>query len=378
MTRGWLIPLFLLGPLSLAFGPPTLVESDDVRLPLGAQGLARIQAGRPPEQLGQASLIMDLLSGTVVFQRNARQRVAPASLTKVMTAVVALERTKLDQEITIATEDQVEGSAIGLRPGDTLTVEQLLWGMLVSSGNDAAHVLARSIGGGSVTRFVEWMNDKARSLGMRDTHFSNPHGLDADGQYTSAYDMADLSRYALRHPLFARIVASRDQRVEASRTFLLQNTNQFLALSALSKGVTGVKTGFTEKAGDCLIASVDRDGRKVLVVIMGAKDRAASASALIEYAYSQFTWAGPPPMLASRLGQARDATVMVPLWDVPYLNVALRPAAGSPLPFGGPEALLAFSIGGRESGRIAVYGRTDRGSGAWLSSAFRSTSRPPG
>lgn len=371
--------VFLVSPLFLGFGPPSLVESDDVRLPLGGQQLGRLAAGRPPTQIGQASLIMDLPSGAVAFQRNARTRLAPASLTKVMTAMVALERGKLDQEVRILSEDQVDGSAMGLRPGDKITVEQLLWGMLVASGNDAAQALARSVGGGSVERFVEWMNEKARALGMRDSHFSNPHGLDAEGHYSSAYDMAQLSRYALRHPLFARMVASKEQRVEASRTFLLRSTNQFLTLHTLSKGVNGVKTGFTERAGDCLIASVQRDGRQVLVVVMGALDRAASASALIEYAYSQFTWVSPPPLLVSRLGPgAGGATVMVPVWDVPYVNVALRGASGTVLPFTSPAGLLSFTVGGRDRERAPLYGGREGGYGEWLSSGFRSTSPPPG
>ncbi len=353
------IPLILISSFLLGFGPPMLVESDDVRLPVGTQQLARMQAGQPPANIGQASLIMDLATGSVTFQRNSRLRVAPASLTKVMTAVVAMERSRLDQEVTITPEDLVDGSTMGLRPGDKVTVEHLLWGLLVPSGNDAAQALARAVGQGSTGRFVGWMNEKARVLGLTDTQFRNPHGLDVDGHYSSAYDLAVLSRYALRRPLFARIVASKEQHLEASRSFYLRNTNQFLTLQTLSQGVNGVKTGFTDRAGDCLIASVDRGGRRVLVVVMGAADRAASASALIEYAYSQFTWATPPLLDPSSAGydqRFRAAAVMLPLWDVPYLTASVQMGREAlPLPFSAPVGVLSFSVGGRQQGRAPVY-----------------------
>src|SRR5207244_12122071 len=141
------------------------------------------------------------------------------------------------------------------------------------------------IGAGSVPRFVEMMNNKALALGMLDTHFVNPHGLDASGHYSSAYDLAQLSRYAMRQPVFARIVGSKETVIEtATRAYYLRTTNQLLSLRELSNGITGVKTGFTDNAGDCIIASVERNGRQVIVVVMGASDRAASAASLIDYA----------------------------------------------------------------------------------------------
>ena len=360
------VALLVLFPFLLGFGPPpSLIESDDARTPVGRPELGGLTTGRPPLAIGEASLLMDLTTGGVPFQRNARERVAPASLTKIMTAVIALERGRMDEEVTVAADDLVEGSAMGLRAGDRLTVEQLLWGMLIPSGNDAAQTIARTIGGGSVPRFVEMMNNKARALGMADTHFINPHGLDAEEHYSSAYDLAQLSRYAMRQPVFARIVASKDVIVEAaSRTYYRRTTNQLLSLHELSDGVTGIKTGFTDKAGDCLIAAVERNGRQVLVVVMGASDRAASAASLIDYAYKQFAWVPAPAWLSGRTPvdpRFRTAAVMVPLWQARMVQASMAlPTEARPLPFAAPQALLTFSVGGREQGRMALYPPPDR------------------
>ena len=358
-----LLPLlFLLLPALVGFGPPTLVESDDVRLPIGPTQLQLLEASRPPAQIGQASLIMDLSSGQVVFQRNARARLAPASTTKVMTAIVALERGDLRRSVTIREEDLVEGSSMGLQVGDTLTVEQLLWGMLIASGNDAAQAIARVVGGGSVARFVEMMNEMARTLHLKDTQFENPHGLDATNHYSSAYDLAEVSRYAFRSPLFARIVASQEYSIQGSRTFTGTTTNQLLLLHALVQGVNGVKTGFTDRSGDSLIASVNRGGHRVLVVVLGSMDRARSAATLIEYAYNHFAWVSLPPPLRSslsasgRLAASVYTEVMVPAWQRYYVKISIAlPSSQKASSFPGPEGLLTYYLGGQELARVPLY-----------------------
>jgi len=362
MRRSLLALLFLLCPTLLGFGPPSLVESDDVRLPVGKPQLGVLALARLPIQTSRASLIMDLATGGVVFQRNANARLAPASITKIMTAIVVLEHADLQEKVTALQEDMIEGSSMGLRPGDTLTVGQLLWGMLLPSGNDAAYALARHVGRGSQAQFAQMMNDKAREMGLQDTQFANPHGLDNPNHFSSAYDLAQISRYALRNPVFARIVATPEFTAQASRTFKLTNVNSLLFMTSAVPGVNGVKTGFTEQAGESMVASVDREGHKVLVVVLGSPDRAVAATALINFAYGYFSWVSLPLPISLRgsprgqLAPAFRAEVMVPRWQSSYVNYSVQvgviPQEGT---FSGPVGVLTYSLAGQELSRLPLY-----------------------
>ena len=361
VRKALFILLLSLWPSFLGFGP-ALTESDDVRLPIGSALLPQIDANRPPAITAKASLMLDLASGRVVFQRNAHEHLAPASITKIMTAVIALEQGNLQEKVTIQKDDLVEGSTMGLQAGDSITLEQLIWGMLLPSGNDAAQTVARVLGDGSVARFVEMMNAKVEVLRLQDTHFVNPHGLDTPNHYSSAYDLALLSRYALRIPLFSRIVSTREFTVQANRTFTLQNTNQVLFLPNEVPGVNGVKTGFTDNAGDSLVASVERDGHQVLVVVLGTQNRGAAAVPLINYAYASFTWAPLPfPSLRGAtpkgvIAPAVPAEVMVPTWQRYYVNYSVELGA---LPtdsaLTAPIGMLTYFLGAQEQGRMPLY-----------------------
>ena len=156
-----LLALLTLWPFTTGFGPPRLVESDDVRLPIGPTGLLALYRIPPPAPAGTASLVLDGVTGQVMFEHNGSALLAPASITKIMTAVLAIEFGDLSQQVVILEEDLVEGSSMGLQPGDQVTLEQLLWGLLLPSGNDAAQAIARTLGGGSVASFVDLMNQKA-------------------------------------------------------------------------------------------------------------------------------------------------------------------------------------------------------------------------
>ncbi len=328
--RGWGLVGLVLIFLGAGFGPPHLIESSAAQVPVYPSQLQYLVESRPPAvNNGVAALIMDAASGRVVFQRNAHQRWAPASTTKIMTAIVTLENGRLDQQVTIREDHLSEGSVMGLLDGDVVTVDDLLWGLLLNSGNDAAMALAEAVGG-SVEGFVAMMNQKAAELGLKDTHFVNPHGLDEPGHYSSAYDLAVMARYALGIPRFAQIVATESRQLETTKVYYLRNTNQLLRLPDRVPGIDGVKTGLTDECGDCLVASVTRQGHRVVVVLLGAENRVQEIIPLIDYAFASFAWAAPPAPLFLRLsddsGQQYPLRLevglppLIPAWQLDYLR----------------------------------------------------------
>ncbi|MBI4498900.1 MAG: D-alanyl-D-alanine carboxypeptidase [Chloroflexi bacterium] len=363
----WLLILTI--PALLGFGPPRLVESDRQQLPVYAGQLPGIAAATPPPLKGMAALVMDAATGRVVYERNGYHHMAPASITKLMTALVTLDRAQLTDRVTIKPEHMVEGSTMGLLPGEQPTVEDLLWGLMLPSGNDAAQALAHTLGGGSAERFIGWMNEKALALGMRDTHFRNSHGLDDDGHYSTAFDMALLARHVLNHPLLARMAATPSHTVRiGQRMFYLANTNRLLDQSAIP-GVDGLKTGFTDHAGDSLLASATRNGRRVIVVVLGTnRERTPAAAALIEHAFSAFTWVpvGTPPFgqwpgtsaPPRRIVAGLQREEMVPRWQLPYLraiaHVTVPPGDGSAQPVG-PVGRLVYRTGDRRLIELPLF-----------------------
>ena len=248
-----------------------------------------------PEGLGAASAILvDAMVGDILYAHSAHERRAPASLTKVMTAVVVLERAKLaDQVVASPRVREAGGHTMGLRPGHRLSVHDLLSALLVLSANDAAVALAEHVGG-SVEEFATLMNAKARTLGMQDTHFRNPHGLDAPDHYSTAYDLAVLTRYALQSPTFAQIVRTRQtvitlkaparRRGRSGKAIRVVRSHNRL-LTAF-EGADGVKTGFTNEAGRCIVASAQREGRRLIVVLLNDPRRWEDAASLLEYGFT--------------------------------------------------------------------------------------------
>lgn len=256
-----------------------------------APGSGKGQAGlvpAPPKILADAALLMDGRTGQVLWEKNGRRRMAPASTTKVMTAILAIERGDLEQVVTVSRRAaSVAGSSMGLRTGNRYTLSELLQGLLMRSGNDAATAIAEQVGG-SVEDFVRLMNEKAIDLGAVNTHFENPHGLDSPGHYTTVEDMALMTRYAMRLPLFAEIVSSKERTVEPEDRKgqqLLQNTNRLLWTYTWADGV---KTGTTGRAGKCLVASATRDGQRLIAVVFRSSDRWGDATRLLDYGYKNF------------------------------------------------------------------------------------------
>ncbi len=353
---------FLLSPFLLGFGPPTLVESDDVKLPVGKTQLGLLASAQAPPQLARATVIMDLGTGRVVFQRNANAHLPEASITKIMSAIVAMENADLNAKVSIVKEDIVEGSAMGIQPGDSFTVEQLLWGLLVPSGNDAAMALARHVGGGSVGRFVEMMNQKAKELRLENTNFVNPHGLHAVNHYSSAYDIAVMSYYALKYPLFAKMVSTGEYDIQSPRVLKLQTSNQLLYMNADIPGVTGVKTGYTEEALDCLVASVDREGHKILTVALGSTNRVSATRSLIDYAYKNFSWTplnAPFSLRGNPSGQLAPASqteVMLPSWQAGLVGYAVDVGRiPQDTAIAGPVGIVTYYLDRQELTRVPLY-----------------------
>ena len=253
--------------------------------------LMRLGTGPVPLPLitATSALAVDLDTLRTLFARNATVPRAPASEVKMMTAAVALDHLRADQVITIpvgapSVGMAVGGTTMGLVPGERLSLRDLLYGMLLPSGNDAAYAIAQAVAG-SQEAFARMMNAKASEIGMADTHFVQGYGLDSPGQYSTARDLMLLARYDLLHyPLFDRIVATTSYAIGPGRThqaYALYNRNQLLGTYP---GMFGVKTGTTPDAGQNLVAAVARDGHRILAVVLGSANRYADGVALLNYA----------------------------------------------------------------------------------------------
>ena len=229
-----------------------------------------------------AAILLDADTGEVLYEKNADRQMLIASTTKILTALVALEQGGLQKEITVTADHMVEGSSMYLKVGETVTVEQLLYGLLLCSGNDAALALADACCG-SVEAFVAEMNRKAARLGMENSSFANPNGLDAEGHYSTARDMARLAAYAVQDPTFVRL-CSTVQVSTAGRT--MTNHNRLLREV---EGCIGLKTGYTMAAGRTLVSCVTREGRTLVAVTLQDSNDWADHKALYEYGFDKIT-----------------------------------------------------------------------------------------
>ncbi|MEZ4664276.1 MAG: D-alanyl-D-alanine carboxypeptidase family protein [Caldilineaceae bacterium] len=284
------------------FGSPRLVDRDIAPLyRLSVEQLRAMSAAhQPPEMTAQAYLLYDMETEQLLFESNADTPLPPASLTKLMTALLVLEQDDLQAQVEVLPPDLIDGATMGLQNGETLTVEDLLWGLLVPSGNDAAMTLARYTAG-STAAFVERMNQRAQALGLTATTYANPHGFDEAGHLTSARDLLTLTRQLLTYALFRQIVDTAEIQV-AGHT--LQNTNQLLGAFP---GANGVKTGTTIAAGECLVASITRDGHTQILVILGSRDRYADARTLYDAYTRNYKWIGSDDAGSHMLNKVRDA-----------------------------------------------------------------------
>ncbi|MBR4555765.1 MAG: D-alanyl-D-alanine carboxypeptidase [Ruminococcus sp.] len=243
----------------------------------------------PPTVSAKGCVVIDSLSGDVLFSCNENERLPMASTTKIMSAYIALREPGLDTPFTVDSEAiKVEGSSMGLREGDTVTLRDLVCGMLLPSGNDAANAAAVRISG-SIPAFVGRMNACAEELGLKDTHFVTPSGLDdyTDEHYSTALDMARLTRAALRLDSFREICSQKTVCLEIGdkpEKRWLTNTNRLLSQCG---GCIGVKTGFTDKAGRCLVSACEREGVTLICVTLNDRDDWRDHSVLYDYCFSQ-------------------------------------------------------------------------------------------
>ena len=240
-----------------------------------------------PEVSAKSAVVICAETGDVVFQKNSYQKLPMASTTKIMTSVLALEYGASEQYFTVTDEMvSVEGSSIGLLPDDMISLKTLVKGMLLESGNDAANSVAHIVGG-TIPDFVALMNYKAREIGMNNTSFETPSGLDGENHYSTAYDMALLGAFAIKNPVFRQICSSKEQIVyygnEPYRR-VFANNNKLLNTY---DGTFGIKTGFTKKSGRCLVSAVERDNKTLIAVTLNAPDDWNDHMKMYDYSFEK-------------------------------------------------------------------------------------------
>lgn len=259
-----------------------------------------------PAIVAKHAVLMDYETGKILYNKDGDSKLYPASTTKLWTACLVLKEVKdLNQVIEIKNLPQIDGSSMYLKEGESFTVKQLLNALLVHSANDAAFVLARYVGGGDVQKFVDLMNSEAKKIGANNTHFNNPHGLPDPDHYTTAHDMALMAREAMNNDIFRQIVKTKSLKFEATKAYPYEryfvNTNKFLTShdKITYKGqpidikydiVDGIKTGYTDAAGKCLLSSAVKDGRRVISAVFNSTnaDLYLDSRILIDYGFDNF------------------------------------------------------------------------------------------
>ncbi|WP_027407671.1 D-alanyl-D-alanine carboxypeptidase family protein [Anoxybacteroides tepidamans] len=267
-------------------------------LPISTGVQAAEKAVKPNVDLvnhAKSAILIERDTGTILYQKNAHEKLPPASMTKIMTMLLIMEaidqgKIKWNEKVRASEyAASMGGSQIFLEPGEEMTVDELMRGIAIGSGNDAAVAMAERIAG-SEEEFVKMMNKKAKQLGLQDTHFKNATGLPADDHYSSAYDMAIMAKELLKYDEITKYTGKYEDylRANTDKKFWLVNTNR---LVKFYPGVDGVKTGFTAEAKYCLTATAKKDGMRVIAVVFGAptpKDRNTQITKLLDYAFSQY------------------------------------------------------------------------------------------
>lgn len=231
--------------------------------------------------------VIDLESGVVLYEKNAHTRLKPASLTKIMTALVAMDYFNEDSILKVINGQSANGNTVKLRKGDQLIANDLLYALLVPSGNDAAVTLAENYPGG-YQAFIARMNSKVAEMGLKNTRFANVSGVESQNHYTTAFDISSLARAALSRSQFSSIVSTQKITLKSIKGNLypLETTNLLLG----KPGIYGVKTGWTPEAGECLVILADKDNHPVLISLLNSKDRFGEAETLFNWIYENFSW----------------------------------------------------------------------------------------
>jgi D-alanyl-D-alanine carboxypeptidase len=286
--------------------------------------------GARAEPEAKAACVLELRTGRVLYAFNADAQMPMASTTKVMTALLALERADLTDRVACGPAAfGVPGTSIYLQLGESLTMEEMLHGLMLASGNDAATAIAEHIGG-TVAGFVEIMNARAAELGAAHTHFVNPHGLPAENHYTTARDLATIARMAMSLPAFRRIVSTQRASIPwEGRDYNRQLRNKN-ALLADYLGATGVKTGYTRAAGRCLVFGARRDGLEVVGVVLNCPDWFDVARSLMDEAFAAYR--------EITLVDAGEAVRAIPVKDGAYAAAEAAPRAPLSAPLSDRES----------------------------------------
>lgn len=273
-------PIYSKPITNIQFPTPALYPQNVANLPV-------------PRISSEGVLIVDLASQKVLFEKNSRQKFPPASTTKIVTALVAFEYFKPEQILEVK-KPLVEGRVMGLISGERISAENLIYGALVHSANDAAFTLAENYPGGE-NAFVDKMNEKIKQLGLTDTHFTNPVGFENPNHYTSPYDLAQLSRLALANEKIKKIIATKLISVSDESYSIFHTLENVNLLLGKVPGVAGVKTGYTPEAGEVLSTIVKRGDNEVLIVVLKSSDRFGETEALINWVFNNYKWINLQP-----------------------------------------------------------------------------------
>ena len=239
-----------------------------------------------PDVSAKGAILIEAGSGRVLYEKNADVRFEPASTTKIMTAILAIESGDLDRIVTVSENSAgTEGSTINLKSGETLPLRELIYGLMLQSGNDSAVAIAESVGG-STEKFVEMMNRKAEELGLTDTHCENPNGLHVDGHETTPRELALIAAYAMRNDFFRTVVSTQYRTAEnTSAAHSFRNKNKLLSTY---EGYNGIKTGYTKAAGKCLVFAAKQNGMQLIGVVMQAPKMWNDAKNLLDFGFAAF------------------------------------------------------------------------------------------
>ena len=350
--------------------------------------------GGEPEITAQSAIIVEASTGRVIWEKNADARMYPASMTKMMTGILALEQMNLRSQIVMSpAAAYTESSPLGVLPGETIRTDELLNGMLLESDNGAAVALAESMAG-SVSSFANIMNGKAEELGMKDSHFVNPNGLTAEGHYSTARDMAKLARYAMQNQAFRDIVKQEQRTIywtsPGNKTFRAHNTNKLLGKY---EGMTGIKTGWTNAAGGCLATGAQRNGVELIVVLMKADtpdDRFTDGAKLLDYGFEHVKMAKGPAKEKVRhkvwvKGGEQATAYVYPSHDIDYplingedtgkytLTYDVPNVVDAPLQAGEPVGQLVLRYDGQAVEEVPMISDKVPGGfsvGSWLVGVF--------
>ena len=338
--------LALLTPALVGFGGPALIESHAARARVTEPVVRQITASLPPAVATRAGVLIDAADGQVLWAREAERRLPIASTTKIMTAVVALERLPVSATVRVRSgAGEFPGQSVaGLRAGDELPLIDALHALMLPSGNDAAVAIAQAAGG-STEAFVQLMNRRAADLGLRDTRFANPHGLDAPEHYSTARDLARLTRVALENGTLAQVVATKEH---VARGYRWTNLNRLLWLRP---DATGVKTGTTEGSGQALVASARRGDRRTVAVVLDAADRWVASDRLLDHFFEGHAPVAldlPPSPFHRGLRATGARAVTVPVWQSGLLSARVR------LGEGGVGDVVEYEVAGRSFGQAAL------------------------